>query len=335
MSKEYQYNIQETSLLQNSLTKLFWNPIVSRIPASWTPNSITCFGAFMMFLGAVCMYFAFVHNFSAGFLLNALAVLIYMTCDNIDGMHARRTGQSSKLGEFLDHWFDSMHLVNIIICVLLIFNVHGGMLMAAIVVMSLAFFATIWEQHHTGVFYSGKIGTNEGLIVISILYCVSFFLYGKPWFQYVDYKIINMGTILAYITLLVCVLTVLGTWYRVRAHFLDYIPIILILIALGLWYLGANFNPLLTCLLGLTINTFFCGKFLLGRLVQLSFPYRNALSSLFGILGIVLFFLYKYMPTIGNSSTLTCFYYFVGVGATWMVLVIFYDFILALKHLRK
>ena len=35
-----------------------------------------------------------------------LAYLAYILLDNLDGAHARNTGQSSKLGHFLDHFVD-------------------------------------------------------------------------------------------------------------------------------------------------------------------------------------------------------------------------------------
>jgi phosphatidylglycerophosphate synthase len=40
----------------------------------------------------------------------ALGIMFYHTLDCLDGMQARRIGSAGPLGEFVDHWFDSMNV---------------------------------------------------------------------------------------------------------------------------------------------------------------------------------------------------------------------------------
>ncbi len=37
-----------------------------------------------------------------------VGMLLSMIGDSLDGMHARRTDQCSKLGEMMDHWLDAI-----------------------------------------------------------------------------------------------------------------------------------------------------------------------------------------------------------------------------------
>jgi ethanolaminephosphotransferase len=105
------------------------------------------------------------------FLLNAVAILIYQTLDNMDGKQARRVGASSPLGLLFDHgcdavnslfgsanWMVSMALTatnraDIYLCFAVLFGPYG------------LFYIGTWEEYHTGQLIMPLVnGPNEGLL---------------------------------------------------------------------------------------------------------------------------------------------------------------------------
>ena len=63
------------------------------------PNSITLTGGLFASLSCVLMC-------HGSFFYAGISFTLYHACDNMDGKHARRTGQTSKLGGVLDHFID-------------------------------------------------------------------------------------------------------------------------------------------------------------------------------------------------------------------------------------
>ena len=91
------------SILYNTIYKVGFNYIQSFIPYYIHPNFIT----FLSFIFVNLIGFYFNNN-----LILAILWSLYWTCDNLDGIHARNTKQTSKLGSILDHIVDAYaHLI--------------------------------------------------------------------------------------------------------------------------------------------------------------------------------------------------------------------------------
>lgn len=112
----------------------------------------------------------------AGAIVCLVLMSAYVIYDHADGMHARRTGASGPLGEFLDHYLDAFHGP---IAMTVIFQVagqeHMRILPVAVWAVALAGAATMVEQRERRVLYFGVIGPLEGMLVtIAILgsWCV-------------------------------------------------------------------------------------------------------------------------------------------------------------------
>ncbi|MFO0724246.1 MAG: CDP-alcohol phosphatidyltransferase family protein [Myxococcota bacterium] len=107
------YTVEQTSKVEPWLLKNLCEPLVKRIPARISPNMITMANAVVMFtmfgLGAASPRLEPAPRMWALFGA-AVAMFTGMILDSLDGMHARRTKQTSKLGEFLDHWLDAIHI---------------------------------------------------------------------------------------------------------------------------------------------------------------------------------------------------------------------------------
>lgn len=81
-----------------SILDPFYDVVVVFIPYWYTPNMVTITGGVFAFLSVII---AKTHVFLSCFFL-----FCYMSCDALDGKHARRTKQCSKAGAFLDHAVD-------------------------------------------------------------------------------------------------------------------------------------------------------------------------------------------------------------------------------------
>lgn len=92
---------------------------------------------------------------------------MYSTFDNVDGKQARRTGQSSGLGELFDHGIDSLNCTLASFCeasAMGLGHTHAGAFTA--LVPCLPMFFSTWETYHTHTLYLGYFnGPTEGLIL--------------------------------------------------------------------------------------------------------------------------------------------------------------------------
>jgi cytidyltransferase-like protein len=113
-------------VVDKSITTLlftpFWNYIVKYVPPTVAPNIISL-------AGLLCVIYAYnlsVLMLSQYYSFTCLCVFMlmfaYMTLDAIDGKHARRTGNSSPLGELVDHLVDVLSLTFIVLTAC---NIYG------------------------------------------------------------------------------------------------------------------------------------------------------------------------------------------------------------------
>ena len=244
----------------------------------------------------------------------------------MDGIHARATGQTSKMGEFLDHWLDSINVVIVNICIVYLLHLHGGVLVLYMVSMTVALFATVWKHHETGIFYRAKIGTSDGLLAIVILYMLLFFYFKSPAFTYQGPLKINIASSLAYITILVSIVTTLSIIFSVRKKLIEYIPLMLAMLVISIWMLTGMIDKLIGGLLIYGINIPVHGRFLLARLCRKNSSYRNWIISLLSILGLII-------VLIKDSIPFSIETYFIYTTLVLLVLVSFWDLFRAVSLL--
>lgn len=271
---EYQYKVQEKSLTQDFLTAWVWNPVVARIPAKITPNTITIIGAGFVMVSGFLVWLAIAQQMPWLFAVAAICIFIYMTCDNVDGPHARRTSQSSRLGEFLDHWFDAVDSTIFNLCMMAMLHLAGWPTMICISLVALSFFATIWEHHHTGVFHSGRFGTNESLLLVIFFYFFIAVFYQSSWVTYQNATTINFASGMVYLGIVVCSGTTLGIIWRVRSHLCEFLPMLAAIAAAMAWFWTGQNDHYWTAFFFLATNLLFTGRLLLTRLTQRQMMYR-------------------------------------------------------------
>ncbi len=97
----------------------------------------------------------------------------YVIYDHADGMHSRRTGTSSPLGEFLDHFTDGFHgSITVVVMFLVAGRADSPLLGPLLWTVTLAGAATMMEERERKQLYFGFIGPLEGML-LTIAYFAS------------------------------------------------------------------------------------------------------------------------------------------------------------------
>src|SRR5260221_5390951 len=96
------YEVEDRSILLPLYRSLFVTPLLPVLPPRLSPNAITHAGHLCNLAGTLVLLALWPER-GWPYLAAALGLHLYNWCDNADGAHARRTGQTSATGEFLDH----------------------------------------------------------------------------------------------------------------------------------------------------------------------------------------------------------------------------------------
>jgi len=150
---EYKYSGLDNSLLVKFILKRFWEWLVLFFPMWFAPNLIT-------FIGFLCLFSNFILSLyfcpticgcaifpSWAYYLFALNIFIYQTMDNLDGKQARRTDNSSALGELFDHGCDSLFLFFTMMPVGNMMNLDPLGVYVIMVIGSAVFYCAHWEEY--------------------------------------------------------------------------------------------------------------------------------------------------------------------------------------------
>ena len=137
------------------------------------PNMVTLLGLMFIVISdiLVFIYDPYFDTISPKwvYFYHAFAVFMYQTFDACDGIHARRTGQSSPLGELFDHCCDSMNTTLMVIQFASAANLGTNPLVFIVQFSALAnFYLSTWEEYYTHKLFLSEIsGPVEGLLMIS------------------------------------------------------------------------------------------------------------------------------------------------------------------------
>ncbi|CAD6587178.1 MAG: hypothetical protein ASARMPRED_003016 [Alectoria sarmentosa] len=169
--KSYKYSSVDKSLISHYILRHYWNAFVELLPLWLAPNMVTLLGFFFILTNVICLEIWVPDLVGPGpswlYYSFAVGLWMYSTMDNVDGKQARRTGQSSGLGELFDHGIDSLNCTLASLCetaALALGPTPKGVFTALIPCLPM-FFST-WETYHTHTLYLGYFnGPTEGLIL--------------------------------------------------------------------------------------------------------------------------------------------------------------------------
>jgi cyclopropane fatty-acyl-phospholipid synthase-like methyltransferase/phosphatidylglycerophosphate synthase len=160
------YQAADRSLVFPYYRRFLVDPALAYLPARLDPDVITHVGH-LLALAALAV--VAIPDARGGWPLVAAAVLLqlYVWCDNADGAHARRTGQTSTSGEYLDHGLDLACCAYIGATCAYAVGAHGPEALVLASVVPAAAALTCWEQSVTGVFRLGWLNQIEAVAATS------------------------------------------------------------------------------------------------------------------------------------------------------------------------
>jgi len=175
MIPEYKYQVKDFSIITPYFRKYVASPIIKLVPWSLPANIITLISNVFMFT-ALALVFIFPSQTSFLFLIIPILIFLFSLFDHLDGMQAKRTGTSSALGEFFDHYLDVFNNGILLMIVFRLFQVSNPVLLSLFFCFSyLAHAIIFYEQYKTKWLYFEAFGSLESVILICMVILASFF----------------------------------------------------------------------------------------------------------------------------------------------------------------
>lgn len=262
---DYIYRSAQQSILRPLYRRLFWNRVLDALPQSLSPNTMTL-------ISTACCAASFVLAVTlreSALALSTAAVLViaYLTLDNLDGAQARRVGRSTRLGEFLDHWLDTLNNGFVVLGACFAAGLPLLLTLGVICFGTLAFFAVQWELRHTGVFRMGRIADIEGNTTVALLYAtLAVFGADSLHFQLVP-QLPTVAVLIGCGVMAQSIWTVLMAVVRVRSGHVDFAPAVFAQLAVVSWAAFGGLSLEIALVIAFFLNPVFTSRPVLGRLL--------------------------------------------------------------------
>jgi cytidyltransferase-like protein len=218
--RTWKYKVEDNSL-GSKLCQPMWNYLVSFFPKYVHPNLITAAG-FLCTLYAYTLTLRFPPSFPLAIVV-ILLTLAYMNLDAIDGKQARRTNNSSPIGELFDHALDNVGMVMLLMTAFNMWQVKDRvsitcMIFSVSTLFLMSHLEAYLSTNKTIVFYTYN-GPTEVIFVYCLILLGSTMRNFFPdamyvYAAYIPYwmSIISVGYVL--VTMARCALN----WHRVKGH---------------------------------------------------------------------------------------------------------------------
>ena len=169
------------SRIEAQIIKSLCEPLLPHVPASVHPNTISLITHLIAWVTtalAVGSVFAPTPLRSLLLVGAGIGMLVSMIGDCLDGMHARKTDQCSKLGEMMDHWLDAIIVPLTIIGITVALQMEPWMMALACTTATMVYQGQLVLYHHTGKFVQpepatgveGQFGISIGYVALAVLY---------------------------------------------------------------------------------------------------------------------------------------------------------------------
>jgi phosphatidylglycerophosphate synthase len=283
----YEYRFEDHSLVLKVVEARMLVPLVRTLPRGLTPNQITVAGQIAAFAGfgiAVT-----VRPMTAiPFVLFAAAVLFSVFADAIDGLFARHSKQTSRLGEFLDHWLDALSVPLMVFAFALVLQAPPQLALLSAITTGLLHYTTLLHGFRIGYVHLGAIGMLEGTIVGAGA-CLAAAVFGVGLFTEPMVAGLSVGMVL--LTGLVtggCLafLPMRGVFAWPR----DFAVIVLVLATVWVWFIWGRLPLALAGLLAVGATAAVEGRVLRSRLLRVPLKLNDPVFMVLVCAGAVLAF---------------------------------------------
>lgn len=167
--KTYAYSFEDISISCGFMYKCIVNPLLKIIPMSVKPNTITLLSGLFSFSAFSIILQASFDKYHAWWAIPVL-FFMYIASDYIDGEQARRTQLYSPVGEFLDHFFDSLVTGYLMAGVILTYKINNPIFVTIIMCFSYFIQATaFWERYKNGKLFFTRFSSTETVMLFSFL----------------------------------------------------------------------------------------------------------------------------------------------------------------------
>jgi len=269
------YDGSVVSGFERQLTKHLCEPLVERIPARVHPNTLSLLTHAIAWVSAAAAAMSpHLGSVERGFALACagLGVFLTMVGDSIDGMHARRTQQCSKVGEMMDHWLDAIAVPLAMAGLGLALEMTPAIYALCLITCAMIYQAQLLLHHHTGEFVASEptsgVEAQAGVVVIYL------FMAGLLQFVRADASLVRMGVTTFGAVTLFMHLRCNGFYYRrLGKRVRDHVPFVVYSLALGALYLAGGLQVHAFSLLITFVSFRICGSYVLFTILER--PYRG------------------------------------------------------------
>jgi phosphatidylglycerophosphate synthase len=279
------YHCEDRSIILPVLNPLVWEPLSRLVSARIHPNLLTVAGCVVAWIALAWALVA--PQSRPAMLASAAATLFYLTTDCIDGKHARRTGQVSPLGEFLDHWLDSITVPLIALGVCVGSGFPGWVTLLLVGAASATYVVIYWEQYWLGTLMLGRIGQAEMLLASAGIF-IYLGIFG-PGAMMVPSPLggLSWGTLFCCLVAGASLITMLfGSVARGREHLRDLAPHALSLALVCAWYAIGHLGLVAAGLLLVLATALHCEHVLVGRVLREPYRSRAPLAAIGLVVGL-------------------------------------------------
>ncbi len=217
MIPEYKYQTKDYSLITPFFRTKIVTPLMRFIPWGLPANIITVISNLFMFASVILPFVLEPSENKFLYIIIPIFVIIYAIGDHIDGMQAKRTGTSSALGEFFDHYLDIFNNGILLVALFKLFYITNPLLLAFFFSVGyLAHAAIFQEQFDTKWLIFEKFGSLETVFLLSSIIFLGFF---ETFFNFLGQKIYMefslLETVFTFSTL-GAILTMIKTLFRAK-----------------------------------------------------------------------------------------------------------------------
>lgn len=265
--RTYNYRSESHSALTKGFVRVVVKPLSNFIPQAMPAHFISIITHLVVYLA---FYLSYQHDLNGppNYFLIAFLLLMHLVGDKLDGMHARKHGSASALGEFIDHYLEVFSQVVMLYTIFNLYHISHAWIIIAVVGLVVLLLATkYYEQFKTGNLVIGKIGAFELKLLFIIVICSSQFepileLLNQP--DLYGYSAIEAMLVLLTLGALVNLIYAVVRIPQITYGFWLFAGLMLVITGLGVMV----FDPEKAGLLLLLYGGIYLGKLLTAQLVD-------------------------------------------------------------------